>query len=73
MGECRASFPPIEALHFPRKANQQHMAKDKEDKVVDDRRARFDALLEDYAKRNPEKYALKKARGEFDKIPDDFK
>lgn len=37
-----------------------------------ERKARFDALLEDYAKKNPVKFAEKKKRGEFDKIPANF-
>lgn len=39
---------------------------------VDERTARFVALLAAYEKQNPAKFASKKAAGEFDKIPDDF-
>jgi hypothetical protein len=38
----------------------------------DERQLRWEALLESYEKRNPVKFASKKARGEFDKIPDSF-
>lgn len=38
-----------------------------------DRQARFDAHVANYMKANPVKGAAKKARGEFDKIPDSFK
>lgn len=52
------------------------MAKEEEKKVEkvtkSDRQVRWEKLLEDYAKRNPAKYASKKERGEFDKIPDSF-
>lgn len=37
-----------------------------------DRELRFEALLAAYEKQNPAKYAAKKSRGEFDKIPDSF-
>lgn len=43
------------------------MAKEK-----DERAERWASLLEEYKKRNPLKYEAKKARGEFDKIPDSF-
>lgn len=42
-------------------------------KVLPDREKRYKAVVEAYAKYNPVKYALKKERGEFSKIPDDFK
>ena len=48
------------------------MAKDTEKAPKDARQERWDALLEAYAKQNPVKYAAKKERGEFDKIPADF-
>lgn len=48
------------------------MAKE-EKKEKDDRQERWEALLEQYQKRNPEKFAVKKAAGQFTKIPDDFK
>jgi len=48
------------------------MAKEKKVKV-DDRQARWDALVEAYAIQNPVKYAAKKEAGQFDKIPDSFK
>lgn len=64
------------------------MAKDKEEKkdkeeVVEvvaevkapepgSREARFASALEAYSKSNPVKYEAKKARGEFNTIPDSF-
>lgn len=36
------------------------------------REARFADLLESYKKQNPVKYEAKKARGEFNQIPDSF-
>lgn len=51
------------------------MAKTEEKEVKEtksDRQARWEKLLVEYAKQNPAKYALKKERGEFDKIPDSF-
>lgn len=51
------------------------MAKEKEEeKKVEktERELRFDALLVAYEKQNPVKFAAKKERGEFDKIPDSF-
>lgn len=44
----------------------------KETKEKDDRQERWEALLASYEKQNPVKYAAKKERGEFDKIPDSF-
>lgn len=35
-------------------------------------KARWEAFLERYQEQSPVKYAEKKARGEFDKIPDGF-
>lgn len=60
------------------------MSKAKEIKVGDegvvpeavnpsDREARWAAHVANYEKKNPVKFAAKKARGEFDKIPDSFK
>jgi hypothetical protein len=46
------------------------MATDKKDK--DPRQDAWDAYVEKYMKSNPTKGAAKKARGEFDKIPDSF-
>lgn len=41
-------------------------------KEADPRQAKWEAFLKGYAIKNPVKYAAKKARGEFDKIPDTF-
>lgn len=49
------------------------MAKEEKKTAKDERQERWEALLESYAKYNPTKYAAKKAAGQFDKIPDDFK
>ena len=38
-----------------------------------DRQERWDKHVENYIAKNPVKGAAKKARGEFDKIPDTFK
>lgn len=45
----------------------------KEEAKKDDRQQRWEALLAAYEKQNPVKYAAKKEKGQFDKIPDDFK
>lgn len=53
------------------------MAKETEKAVekapVSDREARWKAYTTAYMAKNPVKGAAKKARGEFDKIPDSFK
>lgn len=46
------------------------MATDKEKK--DPRQDAWNDYVENYIKSNPEKGTAKKARGEFDKIPDTF-
>lgn len=46
---------------------------EKVDKKVDPRQSAYDALLAKYEKENPVKFAVKKARGEFDEIPATFK
>lgn len=38
-----------------------------------EREARWETHLANYKAKNPVKFAAKKARGEFDKIPDSFK
>ena len=38
-----------------------------------EREARWEAHVENYKEKNPVKYATKKERGEFDKIPDSFR
>lgn len=43
----------------------------KEEKT--DRQIRWENLLERYKAQSPEKYKIKKERGEFNKIPDSFK
>lgn len=61
------------------------MAKDKEVKIeeevqeevvvakpTDERSIRWNKFVESYKVINPVKYAIKKANGEFDKIPDHF-
>lgn len=58
------------------------MAKTKEDAPVEEtaeavvpetgRTARWKAFLQAAEKQNPEKFAAKKAKGEFDKIPENF-
>jgi hypothetical protein len=40
--------------------------------VQSEREARWEAFLVGYEKQNPEKFAQRKAAGEFDKIPDSF-
>lgn len=51
------------------------MAKDekKVEAPVSDREARWKKYVEAYVAKNPVKGAAKKARGEFDKIPDSFR
>lgn len=55
------------------------MAKETETKEVvkeapvSEREARFKKYVENYMILSPKKGALKKARGEFDKVPDSFK
>lgn len=46
---------------------------EEESKVLTPREIAFNKLVANYAIANPVKYAAKKARGEFDKIPDTFK
>lgn len=41
-------------------------------KVKSDLEVRFKAFLEKYKEQNPEKFAIKEAKGEFNKIPDSF-
>lgn len=48
------------------------MAKEKEEKVVDERQVRWEAFLEKARKVNPDRFDAQKARGEFDVIPDSF-
>ena len=38
-----------------------------------ERNERWEAHLAAYEKQNPAKFAAKKAKGEFDKVPDSFK
>lgn len=45
----------------------------KEESKKDERAQRWEALVAEYEKRNPKKFAAKKAAGQFDKIPDSFK
>lgn len=45
----------------------------KEETKKDERAERWEALLAEYEKRNPKKFAAKKAAGQFDKIPANFK
>ena len=45
----------------------------KEETKKDERTERWEALLAEYEKRNPKKFAVKKAAGQFDKIPANFK
>lgn len=45
----------------------------KEETKKDERAERWEVLLAEYEKRNPVKFAAKKAAGQFNKIPDDFK
>ena len=49
------------------------MAKEEKAEKKSEREERWEKLLADYEKRNPAKFASKKAAGQFDKIPDDFK
>lgn len=49
------------------------MAEEKKKVELSEREQRWQKLQEVYAKQNPVKYAFKKARGHFDKIPDNFK
>jgi hypothetical protein len=46
---------------------------EKVDKKVDARQKAWEAFLAKYEKENPVKFASKKDRGEFDKIPANFK
>lgn len=46
---------------------------EKVDKKADARQEAWDAFLAKYEKENPVKFAVKKARGEFDEIPATFK
>jgi len=39
---------------------------------VSDLEARWAAFLDRYEKQNPEKFAVKKARGELDRVPESF-
>jgi hypothetical protein len=54
------------------------MAKEKETEVKEEakvsspREIAWEAHLASYEKKNPKKFAVKKARGEFDKIPASF-
>ncbi len=48
------------------------MAKEKVETPDTEREARWDAFLARHEKQNPAKHAVKKAAGEFDKIPDSF-
>jgi len=58
------------------------MTKTKEEEVVSEevvveptnkeQKARWTAFLDRYQAQNPVKFAVKKANGEFDKIPDSF-
>jgi len=51
------------------------MAKEKEEVKVeksDPRAERWEAFLETYKKQNPDKYAVKDAKGDFKKIPEGF-
>ena len=64
-----ASHRPY-ASHSPRKVQQMTTVKVKKEST--DREARWENLLVEYEKKNPVKFAAKKARGEFDKIPDNF-
>ena len=47
--------------------------KEKVETKRDDRQERWDAHVANYIARNPVKGQAKKARGEFDKIPDTFR
>lgn len=42
------------------------------EKVSEDRQARWEAYVANYAKKNPVKYQAKKANGEFDIVPVSF-
>lgn len=48
------------------------MAKEKVEQKKSDRAVRWEKFLEDYAVKNPVKFASKKEAGEFDKIPASF-
>jgi hypothetical protein len=68
----------IPAPDQPVIANVHTMAKEKEievkeeAKVLSPREVAWEAYLVAYEKKNPAKFAVKKARGEFDKVPVSF-
>ena len=53
--------------------NQNYMAEKEVKTPKSERQARWEAYVENYAKKNPVKHAAKKANGEFDTIPASFK
>lgn len=72
MGLVGEMEPPVASPHPAPKANIPQMATEKESKKVDPRQERWDKYVAGYQIKNPVKYAAKKARGEFDKIPASF-
>lgn len=60
---------------MPKKETEEMIVEDAivEDTIVDERQGAWLAFLEKYAVANPVKFAEKKAKGEFDVIPSDFK
>jgi 5-hydroxyisourate hydrolase-like protein (transthyretin family) len=70
--------PPPSLHPKPAKTNNILMAKSKENEVEvveavkTERELRWDAFLAKAEKENPVKFAVKKAKGAFDKIPELF-